>query len=177
MADSLNKSRFNRRTLLKGAAGAAVAVPVAGTLLASCGLGGDDDDDDKNGNAGVPANIMALAEQRGLTPDDITRAVKTYQPSGKFDDFYIFASGGHSGQVLVIGVPSMRLLKLIAAFTPEPWQGYGFSDETKAILDQGTCATRPSPGPTHTTPRSAKPTASTTGSSCSSTTRPTHASP
>jgi nitrous-oxide reductase len=137
MADSLNKSRFNRRTLLKGAAGAAVAVPVAGTLLASCGLGGDDDDDDKNGNAGVPANIMALAEQRGLTPDDITRAVKTYQPSGKFDDFYIFASGGHSGQVLVIGVPSMRLLKLIAAFTPEPWQGYGFSDETKAILDQG----------------------------------------
>jgi nitrous-oxide reductase len=38
----------------------------------------------------------------------------------------LFASGGHSGQVHVIGVPSMRLLKTIAVFTPEPWQGYGY---------------------------------------------------
>jgi nitrous-oxide reductase len=28
--------------------------------------------------------------------------------------------------VHVIGVPSMRLLKTIAVFTPEPWQGYGY---------------------------------------------------
>jgi nitrous-oxide reductase len=26
----------------------------------------------------------------------------------------------------VIGVPSMRLLKTVAVFTPEPWQGYGY---------------------------------------------------
>jgi nitrous-oxide reductase len=38
----------------------------------------------------------------------------------------MFSSGGHSGQVLVIGIPSMRLLKVIAAFTPEPWQGFGY---------------------------------------------------
>jgi nitrous-oxide reductase len=38
----------------------------------------------------------------------------------------LFASGGHSGQVHVIGVPSMRLMKTIAVFTPEPWQGYGY---------------------------------------------------
>jgi nitrous-oxide reductase len=39
--------------------------------------------------------------------------------------------------VLVIGVPSMRLLKVIAVFTPEPWQGFGFSDDTKAVLAGG----------------------------------------
>ncbi|MER3436155.1 MAG: cytochrome C, partial [Chloroflexota bacterium] len=78
-----------------------------------------------------------IASQRGLTPEDVSAALKTYMPSGRLDEYYIFASGGHSGQVLVIGVPSMRLLKVIGVFTPEPWQGYGFSDETKAVLAQG----------------------------------------
>jgi nitrous-oxide reductase len=64
-------------------------------------------------------------------------------PSGRLDEYYIFASGGHSGQVLVIGVPSMRLLKVIGVFTPEPWQGYGFSDETKAVLAQGAVDGKP----------------------------------
>jgi nitrous-oxide reductase len=46
----------------------------------------------------------------------------------------MFASGGHSGQVLVIGVPSMRLLKVIAAFTPEPWQGFAYGSEEHGQL-------------------------------------------
>jgi nitrous-oxide reductase len=47
----------------------------------------------------------------------------------------LFASGGHSGQVHVIGLPSMRLLKTIAVFTPEPWQGYGYgADWSEASL-------------------------------------------
>ena len=37
----------------------------------------------------------------------------------------------------VIRVPSMRILKYVAVFTPEPWQGYGFDDESKAVLAQG----------------------------------------
>ncbi len=31
----------------------------------------------------------------------------------------------------------MRILKYIGVFTPEPWQGYGFDDESKAVLEQG----------------------------------------
>jgi nitrous-oxide reductase len=64
--------------------------------------------------------------ERNLTPDDALAAVKTYMPSGRHDDYITFASGGHSGQVFVIGVPSMRLLRSIAVFTPEPWQGWGY---------------------------------------------------
>jgi len=79
----------------------------------------------------------AVIEARGLTPDDVYAAVKTYMPTGELDDYVMFSSGGHSGQVLVIGVPSMRLLKVIGVFTPEPWQGWGYSNETRAVLAQG----------------------------------------
>lgn len=81
------------------------------------------------------ADVSSIARERGLTDADIVAALKTYQPTGRFDEYLMFASGGHSGQVLVIGVPSMRLLKVIAAFTPEPWQGYAYgSREHDALM-------------------------------------------
>ena len=49
----------------------------------------------------------------------------------------MFSSGGQSGQVLVIGVPSMRILKVLAVFTPEPWQGYGFGGGGEQVLAGG----------------------------------------
>ncbi|NIP60305.1 MAG: cytochrome C, partial [Gemmatimonadetes bacterium] len=77
-------------------------------------------------------------QDRGLSEQDVLAAVKTYQPTGQQDEYVMFGSGGHSGQVLVIGVPSMRLLKVIAAFTPEPWQGFGYgSEEHAAIFERG----------------------------------------
>src|SRR5688572_2705082 len=72
------------------------------------------------------SGLLSLAESRGLSPEDAARALKTFVPPGGRDEFLLFASGGHSGQIHVIGVPSMRLLKTIAVFTPEPWQGYGY---------------------------------------------------
>jgi nitrous-oxide reductase len=74
---------------------------------------------------------------RGLNEADVEAALKTYVPSGKFDDYTIFASGGQSGQVLVLGVPSMRMLKLIAVFAPEPWQGYGYGGDSDKIIAEG----------------------------------------
>jgi nitrous-oxide reductase len=87
---------------------------------------------------GLGGSLDSIATARGLTPDDVAAALMTYTPSGKFDEYYMFASGGHSGQILVIGLPSMRQLKTIAVFTPEPWQGYGYgSKETQDILAGG----------------------------------------
>jgi nitrous-oxide reductase len=89
----------------------------------------------------VPAlagDAAAIAQQRGLTPDDVIAALKTYVPTGKYDEYVMFSSGGHSGQVLVIGIPSMRLLKVIGVFTPEPWQGWGYgAEETMKVFEQG----------------------------------------
>ena len=78
-----------------------------------------------------------VMKQRGLTQADVLAAAKTYVPTGGRDEYLAFSSGGQSGQVIVYGIPSMRILKYIGVFTPEPWQGYGFDDESKAVLAQG----------------------------------------
>jgi nitrous-oxide reductase len=86
---------------------------------------------------GASESLRELMKARGLSEADVEAALKTYVPSGKMDEYYIFASGGQSGNVDVIGVPSMRLLKVIGVFTPEPWQGWGYGGETNKVLDQG----------------------------------------
>ncbi|MBL0721235.1 MAG: Sec-dependent nitrous-oxide reductase [Sulfurovum sp.] len=81
--------------------------------------------------------LEKVMKERGLTENDVIRAAKTYLPTGGRDEFVVFSSGGQSGQMLVYGVPSMKILKYIAVFTPEPWQGYGFDEDSKAVLRQG----------------------------------------
>ena len=83
----------------------------------------------------VADTLDEVMKARGLTQKDVLAAAKTYVPTGKRDEFLAFSSGGQSGQLIVYGIPSMRILKYVAVFTPEPWQGYGFDDESKAILD------------------------------------------
>jgi nitrous-oxide reductase len=85
--------------------------------------------------SGLSADAAAVAQARGLSPADVTAALKTYMPSGKYDEYVIFASSGHAGQMFVIGVPSMRLLKTIAVFTPEPWQGWGYGVGEKVLAE------------------------------------------
>jgi nitrous-oxide reductase len=88
-------------------------------VIAGCGGGGG------TAQTGAGAgDAQRIAAERGLTPDDVTAALKTYMPTGRHDDYIMFSSGGHGGQVFVIGLPSMRLLRTIAVFTPEPWQGW-----------------------------------------------------
>jgi nitrous-oxide reductase len=73
--------------------------------------------------------------QRAGTQSDLAQAAtSTYVSPGDLDEYYFFASGGHSGQVYVYGVPSMRHISTIPVFSPYPATGYGFDDETKAML-------------------------------------------
>lgn len=81
--------------------------------------------------------LQKVMKARGLSEIDVVRAAKTYNPSGGRDEFVVFSSAGQAGQVIVYGVPSMRILKYIGVFTPEPWQGYGFDEESKKVLRQG----------------------------------------
>ena len=62
-------------------------------------------------------------------------AEKVYVAPGKYDEFYNFVSGGFSGQMSVYGLPSARLLKVVPIFSQDPQSGYGYSEETKPMLN------------------------------------------
>lgn len=62
-------------------------------------------------------------------------ASKVYVAPGKYDEFYNFVSGGFSGQLSVYGLPSGRLLRVIPVFSVDPEKGWGYSEETKPMLN------------------------------------------
>lgn len=66
--------------------------------------------------------------------DNKSKAEKVYVPYGEKDEYYMLASGGHSGQLFVYGVPSMRKIRTVPVFTPDPATGYGFDDKSKDML-------------------------------------------
>jgi nitrous-oxide reductase len=61
-------------------------------------------------------------------------AEKVYVPFGEKDDYYLFASGGHSGQMFIYGVPSMRHIRTVPVFSPDSATGYGFDEHTKKLM-------------------------------------------
>jgi len=126
----------SRREFIGGSAAGAAGLVVGGVL----GKVVADEAESDSGGAAVSGDVGKVAEARGLTPGDTLRAVKTFVPPGQpqMDEFFLISSGGHSGQLLVFGVPSMRLLKNIGVFTPESWQGWGYGSDGDAILAEGT---------------------------------------
>ncbi len=62
-------------------------------------------------------------------------AAKSFVPPGQYDEYYNFVSGGFSGQLSVYGLPSGRLLRVIPVFSVDPEKGWGFSEETKPMLN------------------------------------------
>jgi nitrous-oxide reductase len=73
-------------------------------------------------------------QQRAGVSDATDAAVKTYVKPGDLDEYYMFASGGHSGQVYVYGLPSMRHLSTIPVFAPYSATGYGYDDDSRRML-------------------------------------------
>src|SRR5690349_16515899 len=73
-------------------------------------------------------------------------AGKVYVKPGEHDAYYAFLSGGHSGQIFVYGIPSCRHITTIPVFTPEPAVGYGYDEESKAMLGGRTWGDAHHPG-------------------------------
>jgi len=63
-----------------------------------------------------------------------TNAEKVYVPFGKKDEYYLFASGGHSGQLFVYGVPSLRRIRTVPVFSLDSATGYGWDEHSKKML-------------------------------------------
>jgi nitrous-oxide reductase len=62
-------------------------------------------------------------------------ASRVYVAPGTHDEFYNFVSGGFNGQMSVVGLPSGRVLKIIPVFSVFPESGYGYSEESKPMLN------------------------------------------
>ncbi|RLD54680.1 MAG: cytochrome C, partial [Bacteroidetes bacterium] len=78
-----------------------------------------------------------VKSERGLNDNDVLAAVKTFMPRGGRDEYFGFVGTGNSGTMIVYGIPSMRIYKYVGVFSPEPWQGYGYDDESKLMLKKG----------------------------------------
>ncbi|MFT6996983.1 MAG: nitrous-oxide reductase [Cryomorphaceae bacterium] len=78
------------------------------------------------GNQNGSSNKGALASNN---------AEKVYVAPGEYDEFYAFISGGYSGNISVVGLPSGRMFKEIPVFSQFPTSGYGYSEETKPMLN------------------------------------------
>ncbi len=85
---------------------------------------------------GVAGTLAYACRTTGVAPGvpgDIAQAV--YVAPGEHDEFYAFFSGGFSGNLTVHGLPSGRLLKTVPVFSQFPENGWGYSEETKAMMN------------------------------------------
>ena len=95
----------------------------------------------KNNKLVSLAVIIALGSLFACKPKNAGNAIsgdaaaKAYVAPGKYDEFYNFVSGGFSGQMAVYGLPSGRLLRVVPVFSVDPEKGYGYSEESKPMLN------------------------------------------
>src|SRR5262249_23941680 len=92
----------------------------------------------------ITLNVIALLLALGFTScgkqtgtsqaERTANVVASYVAPGEKDEYYLFYSGGHSGQVYVAGIPSLRHISTIPVFAPYPATGYGFDEDSKKML-------------------------------------------
>jgi len=86
----------------------------------------------------VLATVVLWQGCKPKAPGSVTNgdaASQAYVAPGKYDEFYNVVSGGFNGQMSIYGLPSGRLFRIIPVFSQFPENGWGYSEETKPMLN------------------------------------------
>jgi len=109
-----------RRDFMKG--GVAVGVGLAGAGALSL----------EQSRRDTLTRLFGVSEARAAEHGG---GLSTHVPPGKLDDYYGFWSGGQSGEIRILGVPSMREIKRIPVFNRDSATGWGRDDWSRKMLD------------------------------------------
>lgn len=120
----LTTEGLSRRSFLGTAAVSSAGLAGMGLL----GLAGCSDGKQSGAASGaVPASGAATGEP----PEH-----KDYVGPGELDQYYAFSSGGQSGEIRILGLPSMRELMRIPVFNMDSATGWGRTNESLRILNE-----------------------------------------
>ena len=120
MSDKSNNSPANTEAKGLSRRGFLGASAVTGAAVAATAFGG--------------AVMSRETWAQAVTDAQKNAMSKIHVGPGELDDYYGFWSGGHQGEVRVLGVPSMRELMRIPVFNHDSATGWGSTNESKAIM-------------------------------------------
>lgn len=89
----------------------------------------------KDGSAPASAQAPAAAPAApAAAPAPAASANAVHLKPGELDTYYGLWSGGHTGDMRVLGLPSGREIHRIPCFAPDSLVGWGVTNESKAIM-------------------------------------------
>src|SRR6478609_79031 len=125
MSDSENDKGVSRRTLL-GTTAVAASVGLAGGVAFNT-----------DGKGFVTAADAQTKTGAPKAPAARPAVQKTEVAPGELDEYYVFFSSGQSGEMPIIGLPSMRELMRVPVFNRCSAALWGQTNESLKVLTEG----------------------------------------
>jgi len=116
MKRKISDLQLSRRKLLGGSATLATLASVGGV----------------SGATGVAGGMMMAS-----SPAAAANGNSAHVGPGELDEYYVFFSSGQTGELRIVGLPSMRELMRVPVFNRCSATGWGLTNESRKILTEG----------------------------------------